>query len=357
MQKNNKRTRSYLRLSAIDYTEIMLRNLPPFFTTRLTALLCAALLSPAAFAEAPAKTTAVNAATEWCNTLSKSLPGLTTSRCKSAELQTASQKSVEGRPLSVRDIKPRATPRLKILVLGGIHGDEMTSSTIVFDWIERARKVNPLDIHWRMLPLVNPDGLIKHPSTRVNARGVDLNRNFPTSDWKAKSHSYWVQKTGSDPRRYPGQAPLSEPETRWVHNHVDGFKPDLIVSIHAPYGVLDFDGPPPPPAKLGGLLLDQVGIYPGSLGNYGGVDKNVPVVTVELKHAIDPPSAKELDRMWDDLTEWIDKRLLKSGIKTTELTDAPIKNTKTEAIEKEDAISKPSAKLAAKGAGKAASLR
>jgi hypothetical protein len=328
----------------------MLRHLYAFSTARLLPLLCALMLVPVAHAEAPAKTTASNSAAEWCSTLSKSLPGLTAARCKAAELQTASQKSVEGRPLSVRDIKPRAAPRLKILVLGGIHGDEMTSSTIVFDWIERARKVNTLDIHWRMLPLVNPDGLIKQPSTRVNAHGVDLNRNFPTSDWKAKSHSYWVQKTGSDPRRYPGAAPLSEPETRWVHNHVDGFKPDLIVSIHAPYGVLDFDGPPPPPAKLGGLLLDQVGIFPGSLGNYGGVDKNVPVVTVELKHAIDPPSAKELDRMWEDLTEWIDKRLLKSGIKTTELPTTPSTEAKTEVTEKADSTTKSVAKVAAKSA-------
>ena len=324
----------------------MIRLINPFSAACLLTWLCVAAVAMPAYAEAPTKAVAANAS-DWCGILSKSLPGLTASRCKSAELQTASQKSVEGRPLSVRDIKPRTTPRLKILVLGGIHGDEMTSSTIVFDWIERARKVNTLDIHWRMLPLVNPDGLIKQPSTRVNAHGVDLNRNFPTRDWKAKSHSYWVQKTGSDPRRYPGTAPLSEPETRWVHNHVDGFKPDLIVSIHAPYGVLDFDGPPPPPAKLGGLLLDQVGIFPGSLGNYGGVDKNVPVVTVELKHAIDPPSAKELDRMWDDLTEWIDKRLLKTGIKTTEAIDPPAE-VKTEVAEKTDATAKSSAKVAAK---------
>jgi hypothetical protein len=324
----------------------MMRRLSFFSAAYFLALASTALLMPNAYAETPAKTLPTNAS-DWCGILSKSLPGLTASRCKSAELQTASQKSVEGRPLSVRDIKPRTAARLKILVLGGIHGDEMTSSTIVFDWIERARKVNTLDIHWRMLPLVNPDGLIKQPSTRVNARGVDLNRNFPTSDWKTKSHSYWVQKTGSDPRRFPGQAPLSEPETKWVHNHIDGFKPDLIVSIHAPYGVLDFDGPPPPPAKLGGLLLDQVGIFPGSLGNYGGVDKNVPVVTVELKHAIDPPSAKELDRMWEDLTEWIDKRLLKTGIKTTEASDTPAAS-KTEVAEKADATAKTSAKVAAK---------
>ncbi len=331
----------------------MLRILSTF----LASISCIFLLPSASAADSPAT---ANPA-DWCNTLSKSLPGLPVSRCVAAELQRASQKSVEGRPLSVRDIKPRNTPKLKILVLGGIHGDEMTSSTIVFDWIERARKTNPLDIHWRMLPLVNPDGLIKQPSTRVNARGVDLNRNFPTSDWKAKSLQYWVQKTGSDPRRFPGKAPLSEPETRWVHNHVDGFKPDLIVSIHAPYGVLDFDGPPPPPSKLGGLLLDQVGIFPGSLGNYGGVDKNVPVVTVELKHAIDPPSGKELDRMWEDLTEWIDKRLIKSNVKTTQSTPTPIVEAKAESDEKTKTESinatKPTAKPTAKVAAKAGAIR
>jgi murein peptide amidase A len=325
-----------------DYTEIMLRFLFTCRRTYLIPLFCGLLMAAHAHAEAPASPS------DWCGTLSHSVPGLTPARCKAAELQTASQKSVEGRPLSVRDIRPRNPAKLKILVLGGIHGDELTSSTIVFDWIERARRINTSNIHWRMLPLVNPDGLSKQPATRVNAHGVDLNRNFPTSDWKAKSHQYWVQKTGSDPRRFPGEKPLSEPETRWVHNHIDGFKPDLIVSIHAPYGVLDFDGPPPPPSKLGGLLLDQVGIYPGSLGNYGGVDKNVPVVTVELKHAIDPPSAKELDRMWEDLTDWIEKRLVKSNIKTTESSDTPTTNAKIEVVEKTDSVTKSSAKVAAK---------
>ncbi len=262
---------------------------------------------------AKAKPEAPSPAKDWCKVLAISVPGLTQGKCTAASLQTATVKSVEGRPLSVRDIQPRSGPaKLKILVLGAIHGDEVTSASLVFDWIERARGSNSNDIHWRMLPLVNPDGLFKKPATRVNAHGIDLNRNFPTNDWKAKAQQYWAHKTGSDPRRYPGTAPLSEPESRWVHNHIDGFKPDLIVSVHAPYGVLDFDGPPPPPSKLGGLYLDQVGVYPGSLGNYGGVDKNVPVITVELKNALEPPSVEERDRMWSDLTTWIDNRLLKS---------------------------------------------
>ena len=65
----------------------------------------------------------------------------------------------------------------------------------------------------------------------------------------------------------------SEPESRFLLAQMDHFKPHLIVSIHAPYGVLDFDGPAVPPSKLGRLYLDQVGIFPGSLGNYGGIHK------------------------------------------------------------------------------------
>jgi hypothetical protein len=94
-----------------------------------------------------------------------------------------------------------------------------------------------------------------------------------------------------------------------VHQQINAFKPHLIVSVHAPYGVLDFDGPPPPPNRLGSLFLDQVGIYPGSLGNYGGIVLGVPVVTIELKHSTQVP-AREAEAMWNDLQGWIDRRLL-----------------------------------------------
>lgn len=75
---------------------------------------------------------------------------------------------------------------------------------------------------------------------------------------------------------------------------MQSFKPDLIVSIHAPYGVLDFNGPSVPPSRLGCLYLDQLGIFPGSLGNYGGVHKGVPVVTIELPNAMHTPLAAEM---------------------------------------------------------------
>lgn len=245
----------------------------------------------------------------WCGSITQRLKGLTAQRCQSSGLQPGDGRSVRGVPLWLRDVGPAGlAPRLRVLVLGGIHGDEMASVNVVFDWMERTLKTRQDRIQWRLVPLVNPDGLMNRPSTRVNARGVDLNRNFPTPGWATAANRYWVNRTGKDPRRFPGHQALSEPETQWLQKQVEQFRPHLIVSVHAPYGVLDFDGPPPPPDKMGSLHLDQVGIYPGSLGNYGGVVRRVPVVTLELRNAAVVAPA-EVAQMWSDLLGWIDQRM------------------------------------------------
>jgi len=97
-----------------------------------------------------------------------------------------------------------------------------------------------------------------------------------------------------------------------LHAEMERMKPDLIVSVHAPYGVLDFDGPHLPPPRLGRLYLDQVGIVPGSLGNYAGVHKGVPVVTVELPNSLRTPLDSEMRQMWLDLLRWTTERLAPS---------------------------------------------
>lgn len=243
----------------------------------------------------------------WCDQISPRVTGLAPARCAQAGLVAGEGRSVRGLALWSRDLQPGPSPTLRVLVLGGIHGDEPASVGVVFDWLERALRAADPSIHWRMVPLVNPDGLLRRPATRVNARGVDLNRNFATPDWARDAHAYWARRTGKDPRRFPGPSALSEPESRWVQAQVEHFRPHLIVSVHAPYGVLDFDGPPPPPEKLGSLHLDQVGIYPGSLGHYAGVVRRLPVITVELRDAR-RVSDPEVRAMWQDLTGWIDRQ-------------------------------------------------
>jgi murein peptide amidase A len=238
-----------------------------------------------------------------CIQLALPLPSVPDKLCSSAKLEASTAASVHGRSILLRDVVAEA-PKRRVLVLGGIHGDERSASSLVFHWIGHAQ-TTPASSHWRFIPGLNPDGLLAQPPRRTNANGVDLNRNFPTPDWQRDAVSYWAAKTKKDPRRYPGKSPLSEPESKFLYDQIESFKPDIIVSVHAPFGVLDFDGPSVPPQKLGRLYLDQVGIYPGSLGNYGGVTIGIPVITVELPSATKAPATAEMRQMWLDLVRWI----------------------------------------------------
>lgn len=246
-----------------------------------------------------------------CDDFARKLPNVKRALCESARLQASPARSVKGQPLWVRDVKPEEV-RQRVLVVGAIHGDELSSASVAFHWIRLAEETAmpwSQAIHWRFIPALNPDGLLATPPSRVNARGVDLNRNFPTPHWERDARVYWEKRTRKDPRRWPGPTPLSEPESRFLQEEMQRFKPDLIVSIHAPYGVLDFDGPSVPPSRLGRLYLDQVGIFPGSLGNYGGVHKGVPVVTIELPNAMRTPLDAEMRQMWLDLLRWMTERV------------------------------------------------
>ena len=242
-----------------------------------------------------------------CREFVARLPNVRRPLCEAAQLKPTVGRSVQGRTLYARDVvAPEA--RIRVLVVGAMHGDELSSASVALHWIQLALQT-PSNAHWRFIPALNPDGLMARPAKRVNAHGVDLNRNFPTPNWARDAKIYWEQRTKKDPRRWPGPGPLSEPESKFFHEEMERFQPDLIVSIHAPYGVLDFDGPSVPPARLGRLYLDQVGIFPGSLGNYGGVHKGMPVVTIELNSAIRTPLDAETRQMWLDLLHWMSERL------------------------------------------------
>lgn len=261
---------------------------------------------------------AVGVRAEPCADLASRLPNVTLALCRAAALQPSGATSVKGVPLYQRDVVDTDThdegrpARRRVLVIGGIHGDELSSAGLVFHWISRAQET-PAGMDWRFVPAVNPDGLLLPRPTRTNARGVDINRNFPTPRWDREAHKYWIERTRRDKRRYPGPAALSEPESRFVVDTMTSWKPDLIVSVHAPYAVLDYDGPNVPPQRLGRLFLDRVGIFPGSLGHYGGVHKGVPVVTIELPSALRTPTDAEMRQMWVDLLRWVDERLGPAG--------------------------------------------
>ena len=182
-----------------------------------------------------------------------------------------------------------------LLILGGIHGDEASSARLAWGFLAWAAGRPALLGARRVVvaPAVNPDGLAA--ATRLNARGVDLNRNFPAANWRA-----------ADARnRGPGPQPASEPETRFVLALLERYRPARVVSIHAAAACVNYDGPAaalahfmgracglPPKASIGYAT-------PGSLGSWLGVDRAVPTVTLELKtrSAQEPPRPCDLQAL------------------------------------------------------------
>jgi hypothetical protein len=178
-----------------------------------------------------------------CEQLSARLQSVDLQACKRLQLRIGDRATRRGRPLLYRDFEPLGAapgaPQRRVMLIGGIHGDELSSVSIVFQWMRRLQQQGTPALRWRVIPSANPDGLFSRPPTRINASEVDLNRNFPSADWNSKALDYWKQRTRSDPRRYPGASAASESETRWLVEQIHEFKPDAIVSVHAPYGVLD----------------------------------------------------------------------------------------------------------------------
>src|SRR5690606_28756145 len=69
---------------------------------------------------------------------------------------------------------------------------------------------------------------------RVNARNVDLNRNFATGDWlKDIQHTNGSAFPGGG-----GEAPMSEPEVQAIANFVAHMRPALVLSYHSIGGMV-----------------------------------------------------------------------------------------------------------------------
>lgn len=128
-------------------------------------------------------------------------------------------RSVRGRPIVAYRLGEPGGRR--IVMISTMHGDEPQTRLI----LQSLRDGDPLGgIDLWVLPTYNPDGLAR--GTRRNARGVDLNRNFP-HDW-----------ADLDGRYESGPWPASEPETRAVMGFLREVRPDRVLSFHQPlYGV------------------------------------------------------------------------------------------------------------------------
>jgi len=157
--------------------------------------------------------------------------------------------SVEGRPVRALEMRRRASSDSPLLlIVGNIHGPEFISSQVALGCVqaicdghrgwarlcERARVC--------VVPCLNPDGYARTyeaqgrgrlANLRSNARGVDLNRNFPLP---AGQRRWPLPGAGSsDPKAatYHGPCPLSEPESRALAQLATRERPRACVGLHS----------------------------------------------------------------------------------------------------------------------------
>jgi predicted deacylase len=132
--------------------------------------------------------------------------------------------SVRGHAIRAYEMGSRSAPRTAVFI-GAMHGNE-TAGSVVISSLMSGKPIR--GVHIWAIRRDNPDGVLA--GTRSNARGVDLNRNFPTK-WKRHSGS-----TSSGPR------PRSEPETRALMRFLDRVDPDVVVTLHSPLHGIDTYG-------------------------------------------------------------------------------------------------------------------
>ena len=127
--------------------------------------------------------------------------------------------SVRGRPIHALELgDPQGSRR--ILVVGCIHGNECAGTAVTR---LLANGTIPAEADVWIVHHFNPDGF--RLGVRQNARGVDLNRNWPAG-WRPQGQRWDLT--------YSGPEPLSEPETRIARRFILRVQPALTIWFHQP---------------------------------------------------------------------------------------------------------------------------
>ncbi|MEA3285964.1 MAG: murein tripeptide amidase MpaA [Candidatus Marinimicrobia bacterium] len=196
----------------------------------------------------------------------------------------------------------------EILILGSIHGDENLTSVLLSQCL---RSVDPSDLKTAVILTANPDGVLA--GTRCNARGVDLNRNFPADNWK--SDPVYYRNHWDRPQNIalsPGIQPGSESETKAILNLIASQRPELIISLHGFLGCID-DPLASAVAKDIAIrtqleLVPDVGYStPGSFGSWCA-EQGLPIITYEIpSHGMLELREHHIPVLRDIMTGYYDK--------------------------------------------------
>lgn len=188
--------------------------------------------------------------------------------------------SAQRLPILAHQFGKKANSR-KVLILGGVHGDEpegvVASLGLVQEWLKNF----PYQLHATVVPTFNPEGVLN--KNRLNSRGVDLNRNLPTKDWSPEI---------ATPRYNPGQQAGSEPENQALIAFLEQNPLDFILSLHSWKPILNTNGNCEEIAKaIAGVTGYEVSptigySTPGCLGTYSGIERGIPTLTYEIERGL-----------------------------------------------------------------------
>jgi murein peptide amidase A len=193
-------------------------------------------------------------------------------------------RSVDGRRIVAYELGDPAAAR-KVLVVGCLHGNECAGIAV----LDRLRRLGPLDgVDLWLVPDANPDG--HAAGTRQNARGVDLNRNFPHR-WRRLGGGY-----------YSGRGPGSEPETRVAMRLIGRLRPRVTIWFHQHLNMVVLTsgnlGLQRRFARLAGLRAGHLPAYPGTATGWSNATfPGTTAFVVELPAGrLSPPAAARLAR-------------------------------------------------------------
>jgi protein MpaA len=196
-------------------------------------------------------------------------------------------RSLTGRPIVALELGDPRAPR-KVLVVGCVHGNEPAGIAVTSRLL---RLAVPRGVDLWVVPSFNPDG--QHAGTRGNARGVDLNRNFPFR---------WTQLAGV---YYSGRHALSEPESRSAYALIRRLRPAISIWFHQHMDVVDVSGGNSALetryARLVGLRTASLVRPPGSIVTWeNNAFPNGSAFVVELPAGrLTPPAALRFARAID----------------------------------------------------------
>ena len=159
--------------------------------------------------------------------------------------------SVEGRPLRALRLPATAAGAPRLLCGAMIHGVEWIAGQVALGLLRRLDLASAPDLRRRaelwVIPCINPDGRARTweqrghgrlPELRANARGVDLNRNFPLPPGASPSRLPGAGSTTPGAPTYRGPAPLSEPETAALARLLADLRPHAAANLHSFMGAL-----------------------------------------------------------------------------------------------------------------------